>query len=164
MIMKASFFFLASSFKLCHLTLKTDSLFLSTEVLSHGLGSLGSSPRREFTKQDVYQGVPAGWWGWWWSAPVEGRLWRPDGQKEKLSLKTAPAKPTGSLGAKMACQRGPMLSSHTGALDPHPDQSWDVEERVIGQRSSVPLRRSPRKLMAEGHLVKALSVAGAPSP
>lgn len=59
MIMKAFFFFLASSFKLCHLTLKTDYLFLSTEVLSHGLDSPGSSPRREFTKQDVYQGVPS---------------------------------------------------------------------------------------------------------
>lgn len=38
--------------------MKTDYLFLSTEVLSHRLDSLGSSPRREFTKQDVYQGVP----------------------------------------------------------------------------------------------------------
>ena len=46
---------------------------------------------------------------------MEGRPWRPDGQKEKLSSKTASTKPTGSLGAKMACQGGPMLSSHAEA-------------------------------------------------
>ena len=111
MIMKA--FFFPQHLKLCHLTLKTDYLFLSTDVLSHRLDSLGSSLRREFTKQDVYHGVPVGGWGW--SAPVEGRPWRQDGQKKKLSSKPASAKPTGSLGANMACQSGPMLNSHARA-------------------------------------------------
>ena len=76
---------------------------------------LGAAPGGSLLSRMFIREFPAGWWGWWWSAPVEGRPWRPDGQKEKLSLKTAPAKPTGSLGAKMACQGGPMLSSHTGA-------------------------------------------------
>ena len=72
--------------------------------------------------------------------------------------------PQEALAPKWPVRVGPCWIHTPGPLDPHPDRSSDVEEHVTGQPSSVPLRRSPSKLMAKGHLVMALSVAGAPSP
>lgn len=105
--------------------------------------------------RDVYWGVPVG------TTPAGGRPQKQDGQRERLSWETALASPSGSFGAKVA--------SCAWVFRPHFSQSLDVgcpgeKEHVLGQDSSVPLRQSLRRLMANGQLLKALLVTGVPSP